>query len=166
MPVADSGATFQASAAFARPGDTTPYTAADAVADSTTAPTAMTLAAAARNAGGTGYITALLLQKSTNVVPNAAFRIYFWNALPTLFNDNAPANILWADRAKLVGWADVVLRTEGAAADTAYALDDARRIPFTCAAADTALYATLAAQATYTPGASENFRLTVTLERS
>lgn len=160
------GDTVQVAAAFARPGDTTPYAIADAVADSTSAPTALSFAGCARANGGTGYITAVLLQKSTNAVTGAAFRVHFWNATPTLFNDNAAANLAWADRAKYVGYADLVLRTEGASADIAWALDDARRIPFTCAAADTALYATLAAEAAYTPGNAENFRVTVTVERN
>lgn len=166
MPVAGSEREGLLVAQFARPGDTVAYAVGDAVADSTSAPTAMALAGPTYAAGGDGYITAVLLQKGGATVTNAAFRIYLWNALPTLVGDNLPYTALWADRAKLVGHAEVVLRTEGAGSDMAFGLDDARRIPFSLAAADAVLYATLCAEAAYAPASAEPFRLVVAVERA
>lgn len=160
------GDTKTVTATFARPGDTTAYAANDAVADSTSAPTAMSLASVVAANAGTGYITAVMLQKSTVTATNAAFRVWLWNATPTLVNDNAAYTLLWADRAKLIGYVDLVLRSEGSGSDTAVGLDDSRRIPFTCAVADTHLFATLTAEAAYAPGNAENFLLSVTVERN
>lgn len=80
-------------AAFARPGDTTAYTAGDLVANSVTAGSVIlpVLVGAARVAGYRGWVRRARLTKSTLGVTGADFRVHFFNEGPPVMTngDNA-----------------------------------------------------------------------------
>lgn len=96
----------KAAATLTRPADTTAYTAKDAVADSTSAPTVLTFSNLARVNAGSGYIVKarLMTNQSTNT---ARFRLHLFDTSPTAINDNAAYTLLWANRATRIGYIDL-----------------------------------------------------------
>jgi hypothetical protein len=153
-------------ASFTRPADTTAYAAKDAVSNSTTAPTVLTFTGAGRAAGGTGYITGVRLttDQSTN---GAQFRLHLYAIAPTAINDNAAQTLLWADRAKRIGYIDIgPLVTEGAGSDAAGALNADIRLPYKCDTADTHLYGLLETLTAFTPASAQNFHIALALDQN
>lgn len=82
-----------------RPADTTAYTANDAWADSTSAPTSggFTLTGAARKSGGSGIITDVYIVSSA--VPGTLLQgeLHIFDSAATAINDNAAWNVSDAD---------------------------------------------------------------------
>jgi hypothetical protein len=74
-----------------RPADTTLYTAADALSDSTSAPTSggFTLTGAARRSGGSGIITDMTICTSNDPATRLSGEIWLFNQAVTNINDNA-----------------------------------------------------------------------------
>lgn len=160
------GKTALVSGTFTRPADTTPYTANDVVANSTSAATPLELTGATRLAAGSGYITKVKLLKSTASATNAVFRIWFYLASPTSNgNDNASFSLLWANRASQIGYVDISLTTEGGSSTTAGNFVSSISIPFKLAAG-TSIYAVLEAKAAYTPGSEEQFYIEAMIEQN
>ena len=148
---------------FTRPADTTAYAAKDAIAVSTSSPTVFSFNIA-RIAAGAGTITKVRLwtDQSTNV---AQYRLHFYSVTPTAINDNAAFTILWANRAKRVGFADIgPLSTEGTGSDSANGQNTDVRVPFVCAAASTTLYALVETLTAFTPASEQKFFIAVTAE--
>jgi len=148
-------------AAFNRPTDTTPYAAGDAVSNSTSAPTILTLADVARVNGGTGIITDLRLSTNNPATTNASFKVILFNDVIAAVNDNAAYPQLWANDAKRIASFDLTLQTGGAGSDAASATLEQIGRTFKCAPATRNLYAVIVANAAYTPASGQTFAVTL-----
>lgn len=162
-----SGVLARSAVEFTRPSDTTAYAAKDAVSNSTSAPTILTLTDAARVAGEGGYITkvALRTNQSTNV---ARFKVHFFHtAGAAAINDNAAHTILWANRALRIGGVELpALSTEGAGSDMATGHDITLRLPFLCAAGSRDIFALLETLDAFTPASAQQFRLEIVVDQT
>lgn len=98
-PVSTAGYQVEAQTDVTRPADTTAYTANDAWADSTSAPTSggFTLTGAGRTSGGSGVITDIMFTSSA--VPGTLLQgeLHIFKSAPTAINDNAAWNLSDAD---------------------------------------------------------------------
>jgi len=152
-------------ASFARPADTTAYAVNDAVANSTSAPTIMTLANAGRVIGGSGYIVkAELCTDQAACV--AAMRMHLFTTSVTPYNDNAAYTSLYANRASRIGYIDFpALAQEGAGSTSAFALWIGQLL-YVCAAADTSLYWLLETKTAFTPASAQNFNIKIGVDRN
>jgi hypothetical protein len=101
LPV--GGFTKTPTATLTRPNDTNTYTAGDAVADSTSAPTALTFANCARIAGGTGFLTGAQMIDKSNQAVLWDIELWVFNDTVTPTNDQDPFNLSDADILKCVG---------------------------------------------------------------
>lgn len=148
---------------FARPADTDAYAAQDEVSTTTVAGTTAPLQfeGAARAKGGDGWIVKAVLECSSPTVANGVFRLWLFNAAPTMFGDNAAYQLDAADIAKRVAYVDLALITEGTGSDAAYALDDGLRTAFKCAADSRDLWGVLVAKGAYVPTSGETFTVTL-----
>lgn len=146
---------FQAasSVTFTRPNDTTAYAAGDAVSNSTSSPTILTFAGAARATGGSGLILSARHIKNSVTTANATFRLWLYRDTASAVNDNAQFPLLWANRANRIGFIDFSHTTAGTGSDSSSSLTTYVGLPF--AAVGTALYGQLTATAAYTPAAQE-----------
>lgn len=127
----------EVSATFARPNDSTAYTAKDVVSDSTSTPAVMTFTSIARVVGGSGNITkARLFIDSATAMLGATFRLHLYHTAPTAINDNSPFTLLYANRDKRIGYIDFpATTTEGTGSDSSSSLWVDVPLPFKCAAA-------------------------------
>lgn len=148
-------------ATFNRPSDTTQYAINDAVSNSTSAPTIITLADVARVNGGTGIITDLRLSTNNNSTTAASFKVILFNDTITPVNDNSPFPQLWANDAKRIGSFDLTLQTGGTGSDAASATLEQLGKIFKCAGGSRNLYAAIVANATYTPVSGQTFAITI-----
>jgi hypothetical protein len=159
---------------FTRPADTTAYAAGDQVADSTTAPTILTFAAAAKRKGGSGRIILVSLVVNLATVTNGTFRVHFFNKTFTPNNDNAAFAKLDNQAADWIGAVDLpILVADSASAEAAHTRvdekfgggDDGVPLPFVCANDDDSLYAVVVATGAYTPSSGEVFSLRIVVEQ-
>ncbi len=90
---------------FTRPNDTTTYAPGEAMANSDSAPTAggFTLSNAARQSGGSGIITDMVIGLSTAAATPLQGEIWIFDTSVTAINDNATFTLSDSDRDKLVG---------------------------------------------------------------
>ena len=159
----DKVAVVAGDATITRPADTTAYADKDLVANSTSAGSVVAPSfTAARTVAGGGYVVGARIQKSTNVVTNAAFRLHLFSVVPTFTSagdNSALATVVVALAKGYLGYVDVTAMV--GFSDVAWgvgAIDNSRgKLPF-IAVAQT-LYGVLEAKAAYTPGDSEVFTL-------
>lgn len=157
-------------ATFARPADTTAYTAKDVVSNNATTTTMLQFSNAARVNGGGGYILKAQLMTDQSTC-TARFRLWLYQlpsaSLPTAVPaDNATFPLKWANRAKRIGYIDfVALSTEGTGSDAASALSTDVRLAFGCDAADSAIYGLLEALDAFTPASGQNFYVDLGVEQ-
>jgi hypothetical protein len=163
--VTAGGTTTTIGTEFTRPADTDAYAALDAVSDSTSAPTIITLADVVPAVGGTGYITKVrcFTDKAAAMAPR--FRIHIYNESITPINDNAAFTLLYANRAKRVAAVDLAaFRTEGAGSDASAAQNITDRVAFACAPASRALFALVETLDAFTPASGQKFYLEISVE--
>lgn len=152
------------SATFTRPGDTTPYTIGDLVANNTTAASVVPLTFSLTNSFGTGAfrLTRARLIKTSIVPTNANFRLHLYAASPTpvINGDNGawstPGAANWLgniDVTTMLAFSDGCAGTGSAAAGSELYIK---------LAAGSTVYGLLEAKAAYTPTSAEVF--TVVLE--
>jgi hypothetical protein len=159
----------EVSATFARPNDTTAYTAKDAVSNSTSAPTILTFSNVARNNAGCGYIyKARLFIDSATAMLGAAFRLHLYHTAPTAVNDNAAFPLLYANKDKRLGYIDFpATTTEGTGSDCSSSMWIDMPIAFTCAAADNDIYGALEITTTgAAPTANHNIWVALTIQQN
>lgn len=141
-----------------RPADTLAYLSGDSVSNSTTAPTAMAFAGAARFAGGGGVITAAHMVDDSNPGTKPTFELWLFGgaAAPEPTNDNIA--ITWSDAnvANLIGVIEFTateVRVGGAnsVATGKLGLSHAFRLQFRCAAGQTIIWGLVAVRTAYTP---------------
>lgn len=160
------GALATSAVTLTRPSNTDAYAAKDAVSNSTSAPTVLTFAAAARVNGGSGYITRvrLMTNQSANV---ARFRLHLYHTAPTPINDNAACTLLWANRANRIGYIDLpACQTEGTGSDAANAQNDTVRLPFICGASAQAIYGLFETLDAFTPASGQVFYLELMIDQN
>ena len=148
---------------FTRPADTTAYASGDCVSSSTSAPATQELTSAARVSGGSGYITGIVLSKSTASTTAVPFRIWFFNSTRTPTNDNSALVLAYTDKSSLLGYADVnVVGTSGFTC--AFGIENAARLPFV--SSGTSLWYVLQVLGSYTPGNAETFNLKIRIDQN
>lgn len=166
VPVKGNTITQSASSTITRPADTTPYTSGDLVANSTTAGSVVNLqfTTLARVSGGSGLIVGAQIQKSTNGVTSAAFRLHLFNTAPTYTSagdNSAISSVVVASAKGYLGYVDITAMV--AFSDVAWgsgAPDNTRgSIPYVATAQ--IIYGLLEARGAYTPGNAEVFTITV-----
>ena len=153
------GAIYVASAAFARPSDTTQYAVGDLVANSTTAGSVVPLSMVVASAAGAGAkICRARLLKSATSITSASFRVHLYRDSPTCANGD---NAAWSTTVSgYLGYIDLTMSqafSDDAIGLGVVAIGDAIRcMPVT---GSRTIYALLEARATYTPASAEEFTL-------
>lgn len=145
---------------FTRPNDTTQYTAADLVANSTTAGSVVPLSVAGLLEGGvpsTFEVTRAKIHSSHTTLTNGTFRVHLYVSTPgTPTNGDNGAHLF--DTTVARGYVEVALTSVGKAGQYGTA---AATQPILITTAAGTLYATLEAAAAYTPKAQEVFGVTL-----
>jgi hypothetical protein len=161
-----AGPSTRVAATLTRPADTTQYAAGDQVANSTSAPVALTFAGVARHNGGSGLIVDAVCVDSANQVAKPNLRLYLFSALPTSQNDNAAWAPTDADMANLIGYVEfytweVGNSASGADGNCASFATPTRPIPFVCGATSDDIYGLVVERGTYTPVSAEAFKFSL-----
>ncbi len=166
VPLAVAGTTVRLSATLTRPNDSAPYAVGDSVNSSTSAPTYISFANISRVASGSGYITkAKIVTDQVACVAQMRLWLFSTNVTPFKSNDNAAFLIKYADKDICLGYIDFpAMATEGAS-DCAQAFDASLRLAFT-ADANSTIYGLLETKTVFTPGAQQNFYITLTAEQN
>lgn len=160
-------AVLRSSATFARPADTAAYAALDAVANSTNAPTVVTVAGGSPYTSEYGFIVKAQLHTDQKSCV-ARIRAHLFNAAPTAINDNSPYLKLFASAASYIGSVDFpALSTEdptNSTGATAIATpgNGNLALPFTLGA-DSTFYYLLETLDAFTPANGQNFTLILSL---
>lgn len=166
-----SGRTKTVTATFARPADTTAYTAKDVVSNNATTTTFLAFTALGRTVDGSGYIVKARLE-TDQATCTARFRLWLYRvpnaSLATAVGgDNAQFAVKWANRTSRIGYLDFpALATEGTGSDAAVALNNDIRMAFGAASDDTGLYGVLEALDAFTPNSAQNFFVALTAEQN
>src|SRR3990167_6228484 len=147
-----------------RPADTTAYAANDAISDSTSAPTVLTLAGVAQENKHGGIIRGCTLVKSTSTTTLASFSVLVLRTTFTALEDNAAVDLTDAEALTMIGGfafaaADWLALTNNAVWNKTN-LD----LPFVCQSTSDDLYLVLRADAGYTPASAEVFSLALLIE--
>jgi hypothetical protein len=164
--VGQTAAVIAASATLVRPADTTAYASGDLVANSVTAGSvaARSFTTAARISGGNGKVVGAKIQKSTNSVTNAAFRLHLFTVVPTFAsngdNDPISGNVV-ASAKGYIGYIDIAAMT--GFSDVAWGFGTGS-LPFVAVAQT--LFGVVEARGAYTPGDSEVFTISLMVEQN
>lgn len=145
---------------FTRPSDTTAYTAEDSVNETGGVTTCLTFTvedALPINLGSSLQIKTAILRTNSNNTTNGSFRLNLYDQSVSSFVDNSPFPMLWANRAKKVGYIDFTLATGGSGSDSSEAV--VTDVNVSVRAQSTALYGVLIAKAAYTPVSAQQFYL-------
>jgi len=155
---------------FARPSDTTAYTANDIVNNSVTpgSQTLIEIPNIARVAGGSFLITGMVLFTDLKTI-TPDLRITLYNASnPTIPVDNAASATYYANASKMIGYIDLDTMISGA--DTANSTSSVAQkqgnlITGKCAAEQTSIWALIQTKSAFTPASGQKFTLKVTARR-
>ena len=152
------------SVSFTRPANTTQYAANDLLANHATAGNVVPpYVAAARFPGGNGSITGVRLEKSSTVLTDAAFRVHFFTASPTVGNgDNGAFAVIDGQAKGYIGHVDVTM--DQALGDGAQGRASCA-IQFDTVAPSASIYMLVENLDTYTPASAEIFTIKLELER-
>lgn len=157
---AAGGHTVVVSGIVIRPNDSNDYTINDALSDSTSAPTVLTIAGCARVNAGSGVITRISMSSSGNHATKPQFRLFIFDTAPAAINDNAAFTITDAEMLTVLPGGVVDFTTWTAGNDTAntgncVSHSDPLNIPFKCGAASTSLFFLIKLLNAYDPYAQE-----------
>lgn len=160
-----SGFQVATGALFTRPSDTTPYSALDAVSNSTSTPALIEFAGAARDVGGSGIILSARHLKSSTAI--ASYRLHLYrNNSASAVNDNAPFPLLFANRLGRIGFIDFTHGTGGTGSDSTNALSTFVGLPFVCDAATSSLFGILTTTTAYTPASGEQHFIELSISQN
>ena len=157
------GKAFRSTVTFARPSNTTAYTAGDVVG-STTGSAIHTLPTAGPS-GGYILIQSIAMVTHDTSVPAgmASFRIHFYNASPTAIADNAAFDLLTTDHGKYLGYVD--LPTPQDFGSSIYSQTDYPGRLIKLATGSTSLFIEIETKGAFTPVSAVTFDLAIlTLE--
>ena len=153
-------------ASFTRPANTDAYAVNDAVSNSTSAPTIMTFANAARVNGGSGYLVKAEFC-TDQAACTADFRLHLFSTTITPVNDNAAYLSQWVNRSVRVGHLDfLAVSQEGTGSTSAFCLWSGAPLLYVCDAADTALYGLLETKSVFTPASGQNFSIKLGVDKN
>lgn len=147
-----------------RPNDTNAYTAGDSLADSTSAPTVLTLADVAEKDGWAGVIRGLTVAKSTATTTSCSFNVLLFRNTFTAANDNAAFSPSDAQARTMIAGVNFLAADAQALALNAVWSRTNLDIPFVCESTSNDLYVAVVWTAAYTPAASEIFDFTFLVE--
>lgn len=155
------------SGTFTRPADTVTYAANDAIANSTSAPVAITFANAAVRSGGSGFVIGATIIDQANQTLKLNATLHLFSAVPaTLTNDNVALALAAVDLANYVGnvkFTSASVVNAGAAAAGIVALTGTLSNPLPYKCATTSLFGVLQADNAYVPTSGEVFLLLLNL---
>ena len=158
-----AGGAYRSTATIARPSNTTAYTAGDVVGD--TGGSAIITLPSIGPSGGFVLIQSLSLVLSDSTVPSGmgAFRVHLYSVSPTAIADNAPFDLVSAERATYMGFVDLPAPSDFGS--TLYTQTDYPGRLIKLAAASTSLFAEIETRGAYTPVSASTVELRVnTLE--
>lgn len=150
-----------------RPGDTITYSAGDQVANSTSAPLALTFSGCARYPGGSGIILGANCFDSFNQAtkPNQRLYLFAGTAAPTANNDNAAFNPSDADFANAFAVIEFSSWEQGGTAvgsgGNCKSFVSNINKAFVCPAGAADLYGLVVERGSYSPGSAEYFTYTL-----
>lgn len=148
--------TQRPTATFTRPNNTDAYTANDLVANSVTAGSVVPLTFQMTSGGG--FLRQISLHKTDVSVTNAAFRLWMFDASPTMANgDNGAFAMSSPAFTTLLGTIDVTIDQVFGDAVGFARIDRGLWVPNT-------FYGLLEARGAYTPAAQEIFTAALTVE--
>lgn len=164
-----SGHYTKITASKTRPSDTTAYASGDVINESTTAGTVWTFDNCARENGGGGVISRVLVGDSANQSTKAVLELWLFTATLTADFDNAAFTPTDAEMLTLVGVVQlpnvfVGDATSGAGGNCVYSSGQIH-LPFECAAASETLYGVLVPRNAYTPVSAEVFDITLVISQ-
>lgn len=164
--VTDNALLARAQVELTRPANATPYDVGDALSNSATVPTVLSLTLARLNANSGRIIGARLMTDQKTCV--AQFKVHLYHTTPTAINDNSPMLLLYANKAKrIASFTLPVCSTADASNSTAAeAQDMGLNIPFVCAAADSKVYFLLETLTGFTPASGQKFTIELTVEQN
>jgi hypothetical protein len=146
------------SASFVRASDTAVYAAEDSVSNSTTTPSIITFSAITGQEAAAGkslLLKTLKVFTDNATVTNGSFRLNLFRESITPVNDNAAFPVLYANRAKKIGYVDFTLTSGGSGSTGAEAFITDVNVLARLAGAN--VYGALVAKAAYTPASGQNF---------
>lgn len=149
---------------FVRPADTAAYGAGDLIANSVTAGSVAALEIAVPGGGGqVVMLRRMKLLKSGTSVTNAAFRVHWFTAAPTVANgDNGVLSMSTGAAAYVCSMSVGAVRAFGDGV-VAVGVPDMGSDVAAVLGASGKLYALIEALAAYTPGSAETFNVTLEL---
>ncbi len=148
----------QPTATLTRPNDSNPYVAGDAIADSTSSPTAISFSGCGRLNGGYGVLEDATVVISTKSTVAPELHLLLFDASPTPTNDNAAFAISDADMQTcqcLVIFSPSNM-TDGSN-NRLYKMSN-RSQKFKCGSSTTTLYGLLLTKSDFTPAAQDTFQ--------
>jgi hypothetical protein len=157
------GKTVVVSANFTRPGNTTQYTAGDAVTDSTSAPSQITFSGAARINGGSGVILAAIMVDSVNPGTKPQLELWLFDSSVTPDNDNSAFTPTDAECGTLIGVIPFNAWYVGDSSSNAVAPVHGLSIPFKCGGGSASLFGLLVVRNAYTPSSAEVFTIRLSI---
>jgi hypothetical protein len=167
-PIPVSGSLIEVAASFTRPANTTAYTTRKAVSNSTTSPTVLTFANAARANGGSGYISAAFVQTSQTTM-TGQLRLHLFKVAPTAINDGSAYTLLNTNNANRIGYIDFTSFVSGdTGSDTAQsagAMPAGGGLPYICDAAGTSIFGLFETTNGFTPANAQTFRVQLLFDR-
>ncbi len=158
-----------ATAEFARPANTTAYTAGDVVSNSVAATSLLEFSSVIRTIGRSGYLVgAQLSTDKKSITPR--IRVHLFNVnTPTVSADNAAHQEKYADRAKRLCSFDLpamITGTDTTNSNMSRSEDMSLRIPIIAATEDTDVYGFLEALDAFTPASQQAFSLTLYFDQN
>lgn len=153
LPVSPLGWPVTVQTDVTRPADTAVYAAADAISNSTSAPTSggFTWTSAARKSGGSGLITDITVASSNAPATRLAGEIFIFNQAVTNINDNAAFAVSDAEIKTCVGVVPFSLFNAG---NNGFAHIIGLNLMFTCVGTANLRFLVRARNA-YTPASAE-----------
>ncbi len=158
--------TFESTASYTRPADTTAYAAGDALSDSTSAPTVLEFTNVAQrdqeaaDGGQTVLINELIVHASTLQGTLPSIRVWFFNASPTAINDNAAFTLSDAENRTCLARMNTDSIEAGAVNNTMLQ-SGLQNIIFRIGASTTSVFALVEVLNAYTPASAEVFDFTI-----
>lgn len=147
--------TYKTTVSFTRPADTTAYTAADLVANSTTAGSVVPMQFKTPNGG---RIERVRLTKTNTVLTNATFNLYLYESSPTVTNgDNGAFS---STESGFLGVVALNASTSQTTSDKATVVATVSPPIYTTGN----IFGLLRAEGTYTPTSGEVFNVTLFLK--
>lgn len=154
------GKAYKSVVTFARPGDTTGYTAGDVVGSASSAVHAL---AGSGPMGGIVLVQSVEMYVGVNAVPAGmgAFRIHFFNVAPSGVADNAVFNVAASERASYCGYIDLPAPQD--LGDTLWTQAEYGGRVIKLASGQTSLWAEIETRGAYTPASGTVYGLQVGL---